>query len=104
MPREAVKSQFGKPSSTKKQMDEFKLDGGDLLTVRYDPKGMVKVIQLYCTDTKRAPAWEQVVGDAEIQQRSNGSKFARKVVAAEKYWITMYQSKSGLVTTITLSR
>jgi len=104
MPRDQVNKALGKPAQTAEQMDEFKLNGGDLLTVRYDPQGVVNVIQLYCTDTKRAPAWPDVIGDAQIEQQPNGSKHARKVVPAENFWVTMFQSQSGELTTITISR
>lgn len=104
MPRDEVKKLFRKPNHSTKQMDEFKVDGGDILTIHYGAKGLVRVIQLYSTDAKRVPAWADVIGDAQVQQRDNGSKFARKVVNAEKFWVTMYQSKTGAVTTITISR
>lgn len=104
MPRAQVKAALGKPAQPAPQMDEFKLDGGDLLTVRYDPQGVVNVIQLYCPEAKRAPAWAEVIGDAEIQQQPSGAKHARKVVPAENFWVTMFQSQSGAVTTITISR
>lgn len=104
MPRDAVKNLFRKANHSTTEMDEFKLDGGDMLTVHYGAKGLVRAIQLYSTDAKRAPAWADVIGDAEVQERENGSKFARKVIRDEKFWVTMYQSKSGAVTTITISR
>ena len=76
-----------------------------MLTVRYGPKGQkVRVVQFYCYDANRAPAWADVVGDAQLQTKPNGSKYARKVVSAEKFWIAMFQSQSGGLTTVTLSR
>lgn len=104
MSRDDVRKQLRKPNQTTPQMDEFKLEDQDLLTVHYGANGLVKTIQLYCTDAKRAPSWTTVIGDAEIEERENGSKFARKVIRAEAFWVTMYQSKSGEVTTITISR
>lgn len=105
MTRDEVKALLGKPYQAAKQSDEFKLDGGDLLTVRYGPQGQkVRVVQFYCSDRKRAPEWLDVVGDAQLQTKPNGSKYARRVVNAEKFWIAMFQSKSGGLTTITLSR
>jgi hypothetical protein len=104
MPRAQVNSALGKPSQTAEQMDEFKLNGGDLLTVRYDPQNSVQVIQLYCTDADRAPAWADVIGDAPIEQQPNGSKHARKEVPSENFWVAMFQSQSGALTTVTLSR
>jgi hypothetical protein len=104
MPRDRVNKALGKPAQTAQQTDEFKLDGGDLLTVRYDPQGAVDVIQLYCTDAKRAPAWADVTGDAQIEHQPSGAKVARKDVPAENFWVTMFQSQSGAVTTITISR
>jgi hypothetical protein len=104
MLREDVKNLFRKPNQSTKQMDEYKLDGGDILTVHYGAKGLVRVIQLYSTDATRVPAWADVIGDAEVQERDNGSRFARKVINEEKFWVTMYQSKTGAVTTITISR
>jgi hypothetical protein len=104
MPRAQVNTALGKPMKTSAKMDEFKLDGGDMLTVRYDPLGKVRVVQFYCTDAKRAPVWADVIGDAPMQQKPNGSKYAQKIVPAENFWITMFQSQSGALTTITLSR
>jgi hypothetical protein len=104
LPRNLVKEKLGKPAQTAAEMDEFKLDGGDLLTVHYGPKGLVKTIQLYCTDAKRAPAWADVIGTTEIQQNANGSKQARLVVPAENFWVTMYQNQAGDLVTVTLSR
>ena len=104
MPRNQVNAVLGKPAQTAQQIDEFKLDGGDLLTVRYDPQGAVNVIQFYCTDAKRAPAWADVIGDAQIEQQASGAKHARKIVPAENFWVTMFQSQSGALTTITISR
>lgn len=104
MTREEVRRGLRKPNQSTAQMDEFKVEGDDILTVHYGSKGLVKTIQLYCTEAKRAPAWKSVIGDAQIEERENGSKFARKVVDTEDFWVTMYQSKSGDVTTVTMSR
>jgi hypothetical protein len=104
MGREQVKAVMGGPAQVEKDWDEFKLGSGDLMTVRYDDKEAVKTIQLYFTDPAHAPKWAEVVGDAEIQEKSTGSKFARAMNSAENFWVTMFQSKSGAVTTITLSR
>ncbi len=104
MNREQVKDAMNKPSQTGKDWDEFKLKDNDLMTVRYDEQGVVKTIQLYFTDAARAPEWEKTIGSAEIQQKPNGSKFARAVITEENFWITMYQNSGGEVTTITISR
>ena len=64
----------------------------------------VKAIQIRFTSGKNAPSWKDVVGNAEIQQNENGSKFARVVVTAENFWVSMYQSKDGVITSITISR
>lgn len=102
--RKAVKAAMGDVARSDKDFDEFKLGGSDLMTVRYDEKEIVKTIQLYFTDAAHAPKWVEVVGDAEIQEKPTGSKFARAVNREENFWVTMFQSKSGAVTTITLSR
>lgn len=104
MNREEVKGMMGDTSQAGHDWDEFKLGGGDLMTVRYDEEGVVKTIQLYFTNPEHAPKWIEVVGNAEIQQKPTGSKYARAVNKEENFWITMFQSKSGDVTTITLSR
>jgi len=104
MGREQVKAVMGGAAQTGKDWDEFKLGSGDLMTVHYDDKGAVKTIQLYFTDSDHAPKWAEVVGDAEIQEKPTGSRYARAVNKEENFWITMFQSKSGDVTTITLSR
>lgn len=102
--REQVKAAMGGAARAEKDLEEFKLGGGDLMTVRYDEKGAVKTIQLYFTDSDRAPKWADVVGAAEIQEKTTGSKYARAENKEENFWVTMFQSKSGAVTTITLSR
>lgn len=104
MNRDAVKAAVGKPSRAAMDWDEFKLGGGDLMTVRYDDKGAVKTIQLYFTNPAHAPKWTEVVGNAEIQEKSTGSKYARAINKEENFWVTMFQSNTGAVTTVTLSR
>ena len=104
MEREQVEAAMGRPANSGKDWDEYKLGNGDLMTVRYNDKGVVNTIQLYFTDPSRAPKWTEVVGEAEIQEKSTGSKFARAVNNEENFWVTMFQRKSGDVTTITLSR
>jgi hypothetical protein len=104
MNREDVKAVMGETSQAGQDWDEFKLGGGDLMTLRYDAEGVVKTIQLYFTNPERAPKWIEVVGNAEIQQKPTGSKYARAVNKEENFWATMFQSKNGDVTTITLSR
>ncbi len=104
MEREQVKAAMGRLAQAGKDWDEFKLDGGHLMTVRYDNKEAVKTVQLYFTDPDHAPKWAEVVGYAEIQEKPNGSKFARAVNKEENFWVTMFQNKKGDVTTITLSR
>ncbi len=101
-----VEGLLGQPARVDKKRNsaEYKLDGGDLMTIHYNKQQTVKIIQLYFTDANRAPKFEDVVGDIEIKQRANGSKYARRVVSEEKFWVTMYQSKSGAVTTVTISR
>lgn len=98
-----VHSAMGKPESASTDREEYKLSDDDTLTVHYD-NGAVKAIQIRFTSTKNAPSWKDVVGNAEIQQNENGSKVARVVVSAEKFWVSMYQSKDGATTSITISR
>ncbi len=102
--RDGVKAVMGETARAGMDWDEFKLRGSDLMTVRYNNNGVVKTIQLYFTNPTHAPAWTEVVGNAEIQQNSTGSKYARAVNEKENFWVTMFQSKTGAVTTITLSR
>jgi len=103
MKRDEARAAAGKAESTSDEMDEFKLTGDDTMTIRYD-NGEVKAIQLAFLDPKNAPAWKDVVGDAEVNEMANGAKTARKVMADEKYWVSMYQSKDGSTTRITISR
>jgi hypothetical protein len=100
---EEVHAALGKPESPNENREDYKIGGDDMLTVHYDA-GLVKAIQLYFTSPKNVPAWTEVVGDAEIQQNENGSKQARVVITAEKFWVAMYQNKDATVTTITISR
>jgi hypothetical protein len=103
MKRDAVKAAMGNPASSSDTSDDFSLTGDDTMTVHYDD-GEVKAIQLSFLDPKRAPAWKDVVGDAEVNELPNGAKTARKTLEAEKFWVSIYQTKDGTSTRITLSR
>ncbi|MFN0085061.1 MAG: hypothetical protein ACKVX9_06715 [Blastocatellia bacterium] len=103
MKREEVRSLMGAPESTAESSDDFKLKGEDTMTVHYDGDA-VKAIQIAILDPKNAPAWKDIVGDAEINELANGAKTARKTLLEEKFWVSMYQSKDGLITRITISR
>ena len=103
MKRDAVRDALGKPENSDKGQDSFKIGGDDRLTAHYDNDN-VKVIQLYFSESKQAPNWIDVVGDTEVVQRPDGSKVARADVFQENFWISMYQSSGGLLTTITISR
>jgi hypothetical protein len=101
--RDAVKAAMGNPENSTDTSDDFKLTGDDTMTVHYD-NGEVKAIQLAFLDPKNAPAWKDVVGDAELNELANGAKNARKTVDAEKFWVSFYQTKDGMITRITISR
>ncbi|MBS1786265.1 MAG: hypothetical protein JST85_01005 [Acidobacteria bacterium] len=103
MSQDEVHKAAGKPDRQEKTWDEFKLEKEDLMTVRYD-NGKVNVIQLYFTDAERAPEFAEVVGDAELNEKPNGAKFARRAIAAENFWVSMYQSADKKVTTVTIGR
>lgn len=103
MKRDDARAAAGKPESSGDDSDEFKLTGDDTMTLRYD-NGEVKAIQLAFLDPKNAPAWKDVVGDAEVNEMANGAKTARKVVEHEKFWVSIYQSKDGSITRVTISR
>jgi hypothetical protein len=103
MKRDEVRKALGNPEHTSDDSDDFKLTGDDTMTVRYD-NGEVKAIQLAFLDAKNAPVWKDVVGDADVNEMANGAKTARKVVAEEKFWVSIYQSKDGSTTRITISR
>lgn len=103
MSQDEVRKAAGKPDRQDKTWDEFKLEKDDLMTVRYD-NGVVNVIQLYFTDADRAPEFVEVVGDAELTEKPNGAKFARRAIAAENFWVSMYQSADKKVTTVTIGR
>ena len=83
MKRDDARAAAGKPESSGDDSDEFKLTGDDTMTVRYD-NGEVKAIQLAFLDPKNAPAWKDVVGDAEVKEMANGAKTARKMMESEK--------------------
>lgn len=100
---EEVRAALGKPESSSPERDEFKLSDDDLLTVHYE-NGTVKAIQLYFSNPKNAPAFAEVVGNAEVTQNESGGRFARVVVQSEKFWVSMFQNKDKTVTTITISR
>lgn len=103
MKRDDARAAAGKPETSSDDSDEFKLTGDDTMTVRYE-NGEVKAIQLAFLDPKNAPAWKDVVGDAEVNQMANGAKTARKVMTDEKFWVSIYQNKDGSTTRITISR
>jgi hypothetical protein len=104
MNRGAVKAAMGETARAGMGWDEFKLGGSDLMTVHYDDKDAVKTIQLYFTNPAHAPKWAEVVGNAEVQEKPAGSKYARAVNKEENFWVAMFQSNTGAVTTVTLSR
>jgi len=103
MKRDAVKAAMGNPASSSDTSDDFNLTGDDKMTVRYD-NGEVKAIQLVFSDPKNAPPWNEVVGDAEASEISNGARAARKIMEAENFWVSIYQTKDGATTRITISR
>ena len=103
MKREAVLTALGKPETANDNSDDFKLTGDDTMTVHYE-NGEVKAIQLAFLDAKNAPAWKEVVGETEVNEMANGAKTARAVIADQKFWVSIYQSKDGAITRITISR
>src|SRR5262249_52725924 len=103
MKRDAVKAALGNPASSSDTSDDFNLTGDDKMTVHYDNEE-VKAIQLAFLDPKHAPPWKDVVGDAEVSETANGAKTARKIIEAEKFWVSIYQTKDGSITRITISR
>ena len=100
---DAVHAALGKPESASENREDFKITDDNSVTVHYD-NGAVKAIQIRFTSAKDVPAWTDVVGKTEIQQNENGSKFARAMVPAESFWVSMYQNKDGTTTSITISR
>ena len=103
MKRDAVKAALGNPASSTDTSDDFNLTGNDTLTVHYD-NGEVKAIQIAFLDSKNVPSWKDVIGDAQVNELEGGAKTARKTLEAEKFWVSMYQSKDGTTTRITISR
>lgn len=100
--REQVHAALGQPESGNEASEDFKLTGEDTMTVRYE-NGAVKAIQLAFQDVKNAPAWKDVVGDAEVTELASGAKTARKVLVEEKFWVSIYQNKEGTLIRITIS-
>jgi hypothetical protein len=98
-----VEAALGKPESKTDTSEEYKLTGEDTMTVHYDG-GTVKTILLLFIDPQNVPAWKDVVGNAEVKEQPNGAKVARVELPEEKFWVSMYQNKSGTMTTITISR
>jgi len=103
MKRDEVKAALGAPENSSDTSDDFKLTGDDTMIVHYD-NGEVRAIQLAFLDPKHAPAWKDVVGDAEVSEAPNGGKTARKVMEDEKFWVSIYQTKDASITRITISR
>ncbi len=98
-----VRAKLGAPASSGEAADEFKLTGDDLMTVRYD-EGAVTAIQLMFLEVKNAPPFNEVTGDAPIEQNESGRKTARKVLEAQKFWVSMSQSKDASMTNITIKK
>jgi hypothetical protein len=103
MKRDEVRDALGKPELSDKVQDSFKIGDDDRLTAHYD-NDSVKAIQLYFFESKKVPTWADVVGDTKIEQRPDGSKVTQVDVPEENFSVSMYQSKSGALTTITISR
>jgi nitrous oxide reductase accessory protein NosL len=103
MKRDEVRAKMGKIEFKEDGKDRFIIRDDDRLIVYYEGE-QVKAIQLYINDAKNAPNWTDVVGNAEIVQMENGAKRARYEVGEENFWVSMYQSKDGAITTITISR
>jgi len=103
MKRNAVRDALGKPEISELGKDRFKLGGDDRITIHYDNDD-VKVIQLYFFKSNKSPKWADVVGNTEVEQRTDGSKLARVDIPEEKFWVSMYESKSGDVITVNISR
>jgi len=101
--RDVVRSTMGKPENLTDNSEDYKLTGEDMMTVHYD-NNEVKAIQLQFLDPKNAPAWDTVVGDAEVTQLENGAKHARKVIAKENFWVSIYQNKDASITRVTISK
>lgn len=98
-----VQAKLGKPSQSSESADEYKLEGEDMMTVRYE-NGDVTAIQLLLFDAKKAPPFNEVIGDAKIEENDSGRKLARKVLDAEKFWVSMSQNKDATMTTITIKK
>ncbi|MBI1761118.1 MAG: hypothetical protein HYR56_06740 [Acidobacteria bacterium] len=98
-----VRAKLGAPASSGEAADEFKLTGDDLMTVRYED-GSVTAIQVMILDVKNAPPFNEVVGDAAVEQLENGRRIARKVLDAQKFWVSMSQSKDASMTNITIKK
>jgi hypothetical protein len=103
MKRDAVKVAMGNPSNSNDSSDDFNLTGDDTMTVHYE-NGEVRAIQIAFLNSKSVPTWKDVVGDAEVNELPNGNKSARRTVEAEKFWVSIYQTKDGTLTRITISR
>lgn len=104
MKREAVQvAMAAKPETSSDDSEDYKLTGEDTMTVRYE-NGEVKAIQLAFVDIKNAPAWNDVVGDAEVNELANGAKTARKTMDQDKFWVSIYKSQDGTTVRITISR
>jgi hypothetical protein len=101
--RDQVQAAMGKPENSSDTSEDYKLVGDDMMTVHYE-NGEVRAIQLAFLDAKNAPAWNDVVGDAEVNETESGAKHSRKVVAGENFWVSIYQSKDHSITRITISR
>lgn len=104
MKRDAVQAAMAaKPENSTDDSEDYKLTGDDTMTIRYE-NGEVKAIQLAFLNAKNAPAWNDVVGNAEVNELANGAKTARKTMNEEKFWVSIYQSQDGSTVRITISR
>lgn len=91
------------PTESGRDRLEFRFDQGDKLKVGFS-NGVVESLEIYFSDPSDAPPFSLVTGEAEIRTLYNGARFAEFVAPEERLMVSMYQSRGGAVTMITIRR
>ena len=103
--KEDVHQKLGKPKSDSDGTEEYDMGDSNTMDITYaDNKAVTIVLYFYSNDDK-VPKFEDVVGDASIDKKDNGSQTAKLVDAKSKTSITMFQmTGANPMTVITLKQ
>src|SRR5215831_18797697 len=90
--KDDVHQKLGKPKSDSDGVEEYDMGDNNTMDITYGEKSTVNTIVLYFySNDDKVPKFEDVVGDAAIDKKDNGSQTAKLVDAKSKTSITMFQ-------------